>query len=92
MGTKMTVPGEEIIKQSTGWWESREMYFIVKGTVSVTVDADKEIIDKNTEETRILHEGDHFGEIALCRICPRTATVISKDYSTLGSMSYDAFL
>ena len=92
METKMTVPGQQIIKQGTGWWESRDMYFVVKGTVTVTLDADKEVIDENTEETRILHEGAHFGEISLCNICERTANVISKDYSTLGSMSYDAFL
>ena len=42
-------------------------------------------------KTNILTEGDHFGEISLIYGCPRTATVISRNFSTLGSLSYDRY-
>ncbi len=84
----MTVPGQEIIKQGAGFFDSRDMYFLVKGSVIVHVDAEEEM----TEERRILEEGAHFGEVSLVEVCERTASVNSRDYSTMGAMSYDAFL
>ena len=36
--------------------------------------------------TRSLHEGDHFGEIALIYKCKRSATVISSNYNTLATL------
>ena len=64
------------------------MYFLVKGSCLVNLDSDNEL----TDETRVLAEGSHFGEVSLVEICSRTATVIGRDYNTLGTMSYDAFL
>jgi len=54
--------------------EGTNLYFLVKGTAEVVVDAD-------TEEEKIyrkLKEGDYFGEIAVVMHVPRTASVRGK--------------
>lgn len=38
-----------------------------------------------------MHEGDHFGELALIYKCTRTATVISKQYNTFARISASKF-
>ena len=35
----------------------------------------------------LLDEGQHFGEISMVYDCPRTATVVSRSYNTLGKLS-----
>ena len=38
-----------------------------------------------------LEPGSHFGDIALFYGCPRTATVISGDFSTVAKLSRDSY-
>ena len=58
-------------------------YLIVSGTVRVS---------KEGEEVRTMGPGDGFGEIALLRDVPRTATVTAVDELTTLSLERDEFL
>ena len=58
-------------------------YIVADGELGVTVDG---------AEVATLHDGDHFGEIALLRDVPRTATVRARRDSTLLVLDRDDFL
>ena len=81
--TVLSVPEDVLFRQDD---ESNEMYFIAKGECSVNIRDYKKREHKNF---KILKPGDHFGEISLIYGCRRTATVISRNYSTLGKISKD---
>jgi CRP-like cAMP-binding protein len=78
--TKLYFPEDEIIRQTD---KGQDMYFIAKGEWDVY------ITDENwtRKYTTTLKNGSHFGEIALLKSCKRTATVTSKNYSTLAAMN-----
>jgi CRP-like cAMP-binding protein len=60
------------------------MYFISSGDCAVN------IRDPSREElvaVRLLVEGDHFGEIGVVYGCRRTASVISRNYNTMASLT-----
>ena len=40
---------------------------------------------------RLLTQGDHFGDIGLLYKCKRTCSVISRNYNTLASLTYDRY-
>jgi CRP-like cAMP-binding protein len=64
------------------------MYFIAKGECAVNIiDEKKRVI----EDYKILRIGDYFGEVALIYGCQRSATVISKKYSTLAKLTKHNF-
>jgi MFS family permease len=60
-----------------------DFYVIVKGHVEVHADG---------KPPQLLHEGDSFGEIALLRDIPRTATVTATDAVELLTIERDEFL
>lgn len=76
----MSQPEEIKIQQGE---ESYSFYVIAKGECECFVK------DENRKErfVRTLYPGDHFGEIAIITGNPRTATIQTKNYSTIGQMS-----
>lgn len=84
--TVLSVPEDVLFRQDD---ESNDMYFIAKGECSVSIRDYKKREHKNF---KILKPGDHFGEISLLYGTRRTATVTSRNYSTLGKISKDLIL
>jgi MFS family permease len=72
--------GEEIVRQG----EPGELFYVIDaGTVEVTVDG---------KAGRELGRGDSFGEIALLRDVPRTATVTARTDVVLYALDRNAFI
>lgn len=67
--------------------EGNKFYIIVRGKFEVS----RLGSDGEPQRLAVLQDGDHFGEIALLRNIPRTATVRSLGSSTLLSMRREAF-
>jgi len=85
LGTCLTVPEEEIIEQGD---KGQALFFISKGDCAV------KYLNINGHEvlsSKLLTEGDHFGEISMIYKCPRTATVISRNYNTLARLTYEMY-
>ena len=82
LDTVLTQPEEEIINYGD---VERDLYYISKGDCLVKLENSqgREYLSEN-----ILDEGSHFGEISMIYNCPRTATVISRTYNTLGKLTY----
>lgn len=73
-------PGTAIVTEGkTG----HHLYVIEDGEVEVVRDG---------QPVAMLGPGDYFGEIALLRHVPRTATVVAKSHSTLLSLEREGFL
>jgi CRP-like cAMP-binding protein len=77
--TLLSLPEDEIIRQNE---VGDKMYFIAKGECEVLV------TDENSafKTVKSLTKGHYFGEVALLKNCKRTATVKSKNYSTLAEL------
>lgn len=86
MSTIFTSPEETIIKR--GDQETKEMYFIISGDCVIKC-------TKHTKRDhmleRLLCEGDHFGEISALYDCPRTATIIGRNYNIMSYINYNSF-
>ena len=81
---KLYLPEDEIIRQ---FEIADDFYFVSKGECDVYVtDANKIECYTNTIKC-----GGYFGEVALLRNCKRTASVFSKNYSTLAKLSKTSF-
>ena len=74
-------PGDYVFREGE---EALNMYFVVHGEL---------IVLKGRDETAIsaLHQGDFFGEIALFKDMPRTASVRAISYCDLYKLSRDQF-
>ncbi|CAI2370632.1 unnamed protein product [Moneuplotes crassus] len=84
METCLFLPENKIITQNQ---EGNMMYFIAHGECDVTV-----LTEKQKEiHVSTIKEGDFFGEVALIKKCKRTASVISKNYTTLASFHENDF-
>ena len=77
---KFCQPEEDIIKQFEPGYK---IYFVSEGSCEV------EVLDELKEKYRVkvLHQGAHFGEIAVLFETYRTATVRSIDFATLAVLS-----
>ncbi|CAI2372633.1 unnamed protein product [Moneuplotes crassus] len=84
LDTKLFLPEDEIIRQNS---VGDCMYFIAKGEFDVFVTDE----NKMARFTSSLKNGDYFGEVALLKKCKRTATVKSKNYSTLAELNSTKF-
>lgn len=82
--TVLYFPENEICRQGSS---GKELYFLAKGEADVFIE------DENQKSKRIntLTPGQYFGEVALLKDCPRTATVKSKSYSTWATLEGQTF-
>jgi CRP-like cAMP-binding protein len=85
LGTFLTTPEEEIIKQGD---ESEEMFFIIQGDCVLNIIEDNL---KSYDAVKVMVEGDHIGEIGLIYRCKRTASVISRNYNTLARLGKERY-
>ncbi|MEZ4414984.1 MAG: cyclic nucleotide-binding domain-containing protein [Gemmatimonadota bacterium] len=74
-------PGDTIVRAGE---EGRDIYFISGGAV--------EVLAPDGTRVGTLTDGDFFGELALLRSQPRTATVRALGYCDLYALDRDAFL
>lgn len=92
MGTMFASPEEKIILQgSTEKDEDGEfrIYFIING------DCVMNYVDHNRQQHiayRTLVEGDHFGEIGVLYRSTRTATILSRNYNMMATVTRRRFL
>ena len=77
---RVQVPADETVDEGEG---GERFYVVAEGALGVTVDG---------AEVATLHAGDYFGEIALLRDVPRTATVRARRDSMLVALDRDDFL
>jgi len=84
LDTKMFLPEDEVIRQNE---KGNKMFFIAKGECDVFV------TDENSsyKYSSTLKNGSHFGEISLLKDCKRTASVVSKNYSTIAELGKETF-
>ena len=81
----LTVPEEVILQQGA---RGEELFFISIGDCIVNQ------VDQSRVQhalIRLLTEGDHFGEICLLYRCPRTCSVISRNYNTMARLLHQGF-
>jgi ATP-binding cassette, subfamily B, bacterial len=83
--TETCSEGESIVRQGE---EGNKCYIIVRGKFEVL----KQVQAEEEVRLAVLQDGDHFGEIALLRDVPRTATVRALTPSILLSIRREAFL
>mmetsp|Transcript_42068 Transcript_42068/g.64480 ORF Transcript_42068/g.64480 Transcript_42068/m.64480 type:complete len:184 (+) Transcript_42068:2000-2551(+) len=83
METAFALPEEHIVAQNdTG----RDVFFISKGDCAVDI---RDQRNRHSRECYLLGEGAHFGEIGMIYGCPRTATIMSRNFTTLAKISAD---
>ena len=85
MATQFPGPEEVVIKQGE---VGDNMYFIIQGDCTVNmVD-----YNRNTRTAfKLLVDGNMFGELAIIYNCTRTASIVSKNYNTLGFIDQKGF-
>ena len=80
----MLMPEQVVVQQGE---KPTDFYFLAKGDCEVFVKDEK----KRDTFVKTLHPGECFGEIALINKQRRTATVKTKNYSTVGAINEEAF-
>lgn len=83
--TKLYTPEDIIIKQGE---KGGSVYFLARGECNVYVNDE----NKNERLVKALLPGEYFGEVALLKKCHRTASVVSKTYSTCAEIHPEEFL
>jgi len=68
--------------------ESKDLYIIAKGICSVDLTDHKK---KKRRNISVLEQGQMFGEISLIYGCPRTATVLSRNYCTMAKITPEVY-
>jgi F-box/leucine-rich repeat protein 7 len=86
LGTCFTVPEENIISQYEE--VSHEMYFIIQGDCVVNI---RDHRGREHVALRLLTEGQHFGEIGIMYKCPRSCTVVSRNYNMMARLSAERY-
>ena len=81
-----TIPENEVVVSQDEVGEY--FYIIVQGEVEVY----KKVSSSEVKQLRILENGDHFGEIALLKDIPRTASVRTLTNCTFITFSRDEFI
>ena len=76
--------GDAVVREGE---EGNKFYIIVRGKFDIV----KNDLDGGEKRVAVLQDGDHFGEIALLKDIPRTATVRSIGPSVLLSVRREAF-
>ncbi|WP_338553132.1 ABC transporter transmembrane domain-containing protein [Paenibacillus sp. KS-LC4] len=76
--------GEEVVREGE---EGDKFYIIVRGIFEIW----KALAGEANKKVAVLQDGDHFGEIALLRNIPRTATVKAAGPGVVLSMRREAF-
>lgn len=84
--TVFAPPEEYVVKQDS---ESDAMYFIQQGDCTVDIINEKREVMKTI---KLLIEGAHFGELGLIYDCPRSASVISRNYNQMARLSKLRFI
>lgn len=79
LAAMVVTPGDEIIRRGD---PGDRFYLVESGEVEAQLDG----------EVKLLGSGDGFGEIALLRDVPRTATVVARTAATLLALERDDFL
>jgi MFS family permease len=79
--TRVQVPAGEIVFRQGDHGD--RFYIVDSGEIEIEVDG---------REANVLGSGDHFGEIALLRDIPRTATARARKETELYALDRDAFL
>ncbi len=74
-------PGDYLFKADD---PGNDMYFIIKGEIEILSKTEDKLLTR-------LSEGDFFGEIALFKNTPRTATAKASEYSDIYSLNRIAF-
>lgn len=77
--------GDDVVREGE---EGDKFYIIVRGRFEIL----KNLKGQGETRVAVLQDGDHFGEIALLRDIPRTATVRAAGAGIVLSMRRDAFL
>lgn len=85
LSTELCQPEDVIFHQ---YGDCTDFYLIARGECVVNIKDENNKVIKNF---KILGNGDYFGEIGLVYGCKRTATVISRKYSTLAKLSKAKF-
>ena len=85
LDTVLTQPEQEIVAFGE---TDKGLYFISKGDCVLKLQDSK---GRGFFSNILLEEGQHFGEISVVYDCPRTATVISRTYNTLGKLSFNRY-
>ena len=87
MSNKLLPPHRYVVEQGQEKTEDSEFFYVGKSFCTVKVR------DAKGKEVLIgrLDEGEHFGEIQIIYNSPRTASVISMNYNTFGTMNWNGY-
>lgn len=78
--TRALAPGETVVSQGE---PGTDFYVVASGELQVVQDG---------HDVRRLHPRDSFGEVALLRTVPRTATVVAVSATRVVTLGHDAFV